>query len=47
MKEKEERYLKIKSEKDYYNQNYNSLKKDMTVKKHGLEDEVHRNVKVL
>lgn len=45
MKEKEDRYLKMKQDKDEYAKFYNTLKKDLTVKKHGLEDEVSKKVK--
>lgn len=45
MREKEERYLKLKQEKEEYTKFYSNLKKDLTVKKHGLEDEVSKKVK--
>ena len=46
MREKEERYMKLKMEKEEYAKFYSNMKKDLAVKKHGLEDEVYRKVKI-
>lgn len=45
LREKDERYNKIKMEKEEYSKFYNNLKKDLTVKKHGLEDEVSKKIR--
>ena len=46
MREKDERYKKLKMEKEDYSKFYSGLKKDLTVKKHGLEDEVAKKYKI-
>ena len=40
LKEKDERYQRIKQEKQEYSKFYSNLKKDLTVKKHGYEEEI-------
>lgn len=40
IKEKEERFKKIKMEKQEYNKFMAELHKDLTIKKHGLDAEV-------
>ena len=42
MKEKDERYQRIKQEKQEYQKFYTDLKKDLTVKKHGFQDEIRK-----
>lgn len=47
MQEKEDRYNKLKMEKEDYSKFYSNMKKDLTVKKHGLEEEVYKKVKIV
>ncbi len=45
LREKDERYKRIMAEKEDHNKFYSGLKKELIVKKHGLEEEVAKKVK--
>jgi Skp family chaperone for outer membrane proteins len=47
MREKDERYLKMKKDKEEYQKFYAGLQKELTNKKHELEADVIKNKKAL
>lgn len=46
LREKDERYKKLKMDKEEYNKFYHNLKKDLTIKKQELQDEVYQKTKI-
>jgi len=45
MREKEERYKKLKMDKEEYAKFYGDLKKEITIKKSELEEQIHKKVR--